>query len=75
MEIAGVFVAEEIHLKLLEVMFDFQLSYHRHLHAVAEQTSQRPGLLGKATPRLNPHSRQTVYCGSVVPVVEYCQLV
>ena len=65
---------EESHMKLLVVTFDCQLSYRRHLRAVAVIASQRLDLLRKAC-LLDPRSLQTVYCGFVRPVKEYCPLV
>ena len=74
-EFAGVPITEETHLKLLGVTFDCQLSCRRRLHAVTKRASQRIGLLRKASLLLDPRSRQTVNCGFVRPVMEYCPLV
>ena len=68
LEFAGVPITEE----LLGVTFDCQLSYRRHLCAVAVRARQRLGLLRKASPLLDPRSCQTVYCWFLRPVMKYC---
>ena len=54
LEFAGVPITEESHMKLLEVTFDCQLSYRRHLRAVTVTANQRIDLLRKASLLLDP---------------------
>ena len=70
----GTINSDKSSLQLLSVSFDSALSYRCHICSIAVRANQRLGLLKKAPPFLDCHSRDTVYKAFVRPIMEYCPL-
>ena len=71
----GVRIQEHDKLKLLGVVFDWNLTFHDHLHKVAVRASHRLGYLRRTAHLLDHRGRLSVYKGFIRPVLEYAPLV
>ena len=74
--IGGTVLKESDDLVVLEVTFDFKLTFEKHLRLVPRAASQRLGILRKSWRVFHDRSLlERCFRGFVLPVLEYCSAV
>ena len=71
----GFDVPEADRIKLLGVVFDWQLRFTAHIRSTAQSANSRLHLLRKCAPLFSSHGRATAYKAFVRQILEYCPLV